>query len=159
MMQQSTQFSVDVPQREIKMVCEVYHHVWTLCPCLQRMYKGIGNSTPWLILAGSGGVADILVMLMNRGSWDTDSVHELLLDTFPNAHHSTDMSNWVRLVRAILTSTLRWTHHEIWRHSREACGSDADVSSASLKSTCDGLIKDLTRGEDINYIFLNWHSQ
>lgn len=44
-------------------------------------------------------------------------------------------------------------------HSREACGSDADVSSASLKSTCDGLIKDLTRGEDINYIFLNWHSQ
>lgn len=63
------------------------------------MYKGVANSTPWLILAGSGGVADILVTLMNRGCWDTDSVHELLLDTFPNAHHSTDRSNWVKLVR------------------------------------------------------------
>uniref|UniRef100_A0A8C6W0E6 Transient receptor potential cation channel, subfamily M, member 5 n=1 Tax=Nothobranchius furzeri TaxID=105023 RepID=A0A8C6W0E6_NOTFU len=51
---------------------------------LQRMYKGIGNFTPWLILAGSGGVADILVTLMERGCWDADSVHELLLDTFPN---------------------------------------------------------------------------
>ena len=68
------------------------------------MYKGIGNSTPWLILAGSGGVADILVTLMNRASWDTDSVHELLLDTFPNAHHSTDISNWVKLVRVLCTS-------------------------------------------------------
>lgn len=69
------------------------------------MYKGIGNSTPWLILAGSGGVADILVTLMNRGCWDMDSVHELLLDTFPNAHHSTDISNWVKLVRAMCTYT------------------------------------------------------
>lgn len=68
------------------------------------MYKGIANSTPWLILAGSGGVADILVTLMNRGCWDTDSVHELLLDTFPNAHHSADISNWVKLVRAMCTA-------------------------------------------------------
>lgn len=73
-------------------------------PSLQRMYKGIGNSTPWLILAGSGGVADILVTLMNRGCWDVDSVQELLLDTFPNAHHSTDISNWVKLVRALCTA-------------------------------------------------------
>lgn len=73
-------------------------------PSLQRMYKGIGNSTPWLILAGSGGVADILVTLMNRGCWDVDSVQELLLDTFPNAHHSTDISNWVKLVRALHTA-------------------------------------------------------
>lgn len=70
-------------------------------PSLQRICKGIGNSTPWLILAGSGGVADILVTLMNRGCWDVDSVQELLLDTFPNAHHSTDISNWVKLVRAL----------------------------------------------------------
>lgn len=68
------------------------------------MCKGIGNSTPWLILAGSGGVADILVTLMERGCWDTDSVQELLLDTFPNAHHSTDISNWVKLVRAMCTA-------------------------------------------------------
>lgn len=82
------------------------------CPFLQRMYKGIGNSTPWLILAGSGGVADILVTLMNRGCWDMDSVHELLLDTFPNAHHSTDISNWVKLVRATCTA---------WRQAHTLC--------------------------------------
>lgn len=76
----------------------------TLFLFLQRMCKGIGNFTPWLILAGSGGVADILVTLMNRGCWDADSVHELLLDTFPNAHHSTDISNWVKLVRAMHTA-------------------------------------------------------
>lgn len=78
------------------------------------MYKGIGNSTPWLILAGSGGVADILVTLMNRGCWDTDSVHELLLDTFPNAHHSTDISNWVKLVR-VLCAAWRQAHTQICR--------------------------------------------
>lgn len=77
------------------------------------MYKGIGNSTPWLILAGSGGVADILVTLMNRGCWDTDSVHELLLDTFPNAHHSTDISNWVKLVRAMCTACTAWRQAHI----------------------------------------------
>lgn len=80
----------------------------TLCPLLQRMCKGIGDSTPWLILARSGGVADILVTLMNRGSWDADGVHELLLDTFPSAHHSTDISNWVKLVRAMCAA---WSQH------------------------------------------------
>lgn len=79
------------------------------------MYKGIGNSTPWLILAGSGGVADILVTLMNRGCWDVDSVQELLLDTFPNAHHSTDISNWVKLVRALCTA-----HRQPHTHTRRS---------------------------------------
>lgn len=83
------------------------------------MYKGIGNSTPWLILAGSGGVADILVMLMNRGCWDTDSVHELLLDTFPNAHHSTDISNWVKLVSAVHSmEAATYTDMQITRRER-----------------------------------------
>lgn len=85
------------------------------------MYKGIGNSTPWLILAGSGGVADILVTLMNRGCWDVDSVHELLLDTFPNAHHSTDISNWVRLVRANTHAARRHTQYTDTHITRLAC--------------------------------------
>uniref|UniRef100_A0A8C7X9S6 Transient receptor potential cation channel, subfamily M, member 5 n=1 Tax=Oryzias sinensis TaxID=183150 RepID=A0A8C7X9S6_9TELE len=83
---------------------------------LQRTGYGgkicIGNSTPWLILAGSGGVADILVTLMNRGCWDTDSVHELLLDTFPNAHHSADISNWVKLIQKILDHGHLLTVHD-----------------------------------------------
>uniref|UniRef100_A0A8C6W0N3 Transient receptor potential cation channel, subfamily M, member 5 n=1 Tax=Nothobranchius furzeri TaxID=105023 RepID=A0A8C6W0N3_NOTFU len=76
------------------------------------MYKGIGNFTPWLILAGSGGVADILVTLMERGCWDADSVHELLLDTFPNAHHGSDISNWVKLIQKILDHGHLLTVHD-----------------------------------------------
>uniref|UniRef100_A0A3Q3GWC1 Transient receptor potential cation channel, subfamily M, member 5 n=1 Tax=Labrus bergylta TaxID=56723 RepID=A0A3Q3GWC1_9LABR len=79
----------------------------------------IGNSTPWLILAGSGGVADILVTLMNRGCWDTDSVHELLLDTFPNAHHRTDISNWVKLIQKILDHGHLLTVHDPEQESSE----------------------------------------
>lgn len=62
------------------------------------MYKTIQNSTPWLILAGSGGVADILVTLMDRGCWDADVVQELLLNTFPTGLHSIEIPFWVKLV-------------------------------------------------------------
>lgn len=129
------------------------------------MYKGIGNSTPWLILAGSGGVADILVMLMNRGCWDTDSVHELLLDTFPNAHHSTDISNWVKLVRVLCTAW-RQPHTQICRSQDVSVarkmgltGKDlreANVGFSSLSSTfvCDDLIRDMKeeRKMPVSYI-------
>ncbi|XP_042080253.1 transient receptor potential cation channel subfamily M member 5 isoform X2 [Haplochromis burtoni] len=101
---------------EIPVLCLLVHGEPRI---LKRMYKGIGNSTPWLILAGSGGVADILVTLMNRGCWDTDSVHELLLDTFPNAHHSTDISNWVKLIQKILDHEHLLTVHDPEQESSE----------------------------------------
>lgn len=62
------------------------------------MYKNIQNSIPWLILAGSGGVADILVTLMDRGCWDAEMVQELLTNTFSKDLHSTEMTSWVKLV-------------------------------------------------------------
>ncbi|XP_015253052.1 PREDICTED: transient receptor potential cation channel subfamily M member 5 isoform X2 [Cyprinodon variegatus] len=101
---------------EIPVLCLLVHGEPRI---LKRMYKGIGNSTPWLILAGSGGVADILVTLMNRGCWDADSVHELLLDTFPNAHHSTDISNWVKLIQKILDHGHLLTVHDPEQESSE----------------------------------------
>uniref|UniRef100_A0A669EG82 Transient receptor potential cation channel, subfamily M, member 5 n=1 Tax=Oreochromis niloticus TaxID=8128 RepID=A0A669EG82_ORENI len=101
---------------EIPVLCLLVHGEPRI---LKRMYKGIANSTPWLILAGSGGVADILVTLMNRGCWDTDSVHELLLDTFPNAHHSTDISNWVKLIQKILDHEHLLTVHDPEQESSE----------------------------------------
>ncbi|XP_071375194.1 transient receptor potential cation channel subfamily M member 5 isoform X2 [Centroberyx affinis] len=101
---------------EIPVLCLLVHGEPQI---LKRMYKGIGNSTPWLILAGSGGVADILVTLMNRGCWDTDSVHELLLDTFPSAHHSTDISNWVKLIQKILDNGHLLTVHDPEQESSE----------------------------------------
>ncbi|KAK7912525.1 hypothetical protein WMY93_012736 [Mugilogobius chulae] len=101
---------------EIPVLCLLVHGEPRI---LKRMYTGIENSTPWLILAGSGGVADILVSLMNRGSWDADSVHELLLDTFPQAHHSADVSNWIKLIRKILDHGHLLTVHDPEQESSE----------------------------------------
>lgn len=70
----------------------------TFNPFLQKMYKNIQNSIPWLILAGSGGVADILVTLMDRGCWDADMVQDLLINTFTSDLHSTEIASWVKLV-------------------------------------------------------------
>ncbi|XP_068165086.1 transient receptor potential cation channel subfamily M member 5 isoform X2 [Antennarius striatus] len=104
---------------EIPVLCLLVHGEPRI---LKRMFKGIGNSTPWLILAGSGGVADILVTLMNRGCWDTEGVHELLLDTFPNAHHSADVRSWVRLIQKILEHG-----HLLTVHDPEQESSDLDT--------------------------------
>uniref|UniRef100_A0A672G4U9 Transient receptor potential cation channel, subfamily M, member 5 n=1 Tax=Salarias fasciatus TaxID=181472 RepID=A0A672G4U9_SALFA len=101
---------------EIPVLCLLVHGEPRI---LKRMHKGIGNSTPWLILAGSGGVADILVTLMNRGCWDPDSVRELLLDTFPNAHHSSDVSNWVKLIQKVLDHGHLLTVHDPEQESSE----------------------------------------
>ncbi|XP_053721889.1 transient receptor potential cation channel subfamily M member 5 [Synchiropus splendidus] len=101
---------------EIPVLCLLVHGEPKI---LKRMFKGIGNSTPWLILAGSGGVADILVTLLNRGCWDADSVQEQLLDTFPSAHHSTDISNWVKLIQKILNHGHLLTVHDPEQESSE----------------------------------------
>ncbi|XP_046897658.1 transient receptor potential cation channel subfamily M member 5 isoform X2 [Hypomesus transpacificus] len=101
---------------EIPVLCLLVHGEPKI---LQRMYKGIGNATPWLILAGSGGVADILVTLMNRGSWDTDTVQELLLDTFPHVHHSTDIPNWAKLIQKIMDNGHLLTVHDPEQESAE----------------------------------------
>ncbi|XP_028328750.1 transient receptor potential cation channel subfamily M member 5 isoform X3 [Gouania willdenowi] len=101
---------------EIPVLCLLVHGEPRI---LERMCKGIGNSTPWLILAGSGGVADILVTLMNRGCWDSDGVQELLLDTFPSAHHSADMRNWVKLIQKVLDHGHLLTVHDPEQESSE----------------------------------------
>ncbi|XP_056268534.1 transient receptor potential cation channel subfamily M member 5 isoform X2 [Pseudoliparis swirei] len=101
---------------EIPVLCLLVHGEPRI---LERMHKGIGNSTPWLILAGSGGVADMLVTLMNKGCWDAEAVHELLLDTFPNEHHGTDVSNWVKLIKKILDHVHLLTVHDPEQESTE----------------------------------------
>ncbi|XP_016102616.1 transient receptor potential cation channel subfamily M member 5 [Sinocyclocheilus grahami] len=83
---------------EIPVLCLLVHGEPRI---LQRMYKNIQNSIPWLILAGSGGVADILVTLMDRGCWDADMVQELLINTFTNGLHSTEITSWIKLVMSM----------------------------------------------------------
>ncbi|XP_030650049.1 transient receptor potential cation channel subfamily M member 5 [Chanos chanos] len=94
---------------EIPVLCLLVHGEPRI---LQRMFKNIQNSTPWLILAGSGGVADILVTLINRGCWSAEMVQELLLDTFPSGLHSTDITTWVKLIQKILDHGHLLTVHD-----------------------------------------------
>ncbi|KAJ3593705.1 hypothetical protein NHX12_006039 [Muraenolepis orangiensis] len=101
---------------EIPVLCLLVHGEPRI---LRRMYKGIADSTPWLILAGSGGVADILVTLMNKGSWDMDIVQEMLLDTFPSARHSSDITNWTKLLQKILDNGHLLTVHDPEQGSSE----------------------------------------
>ncbi|XP_072527477.1 transient receptor potential cation channel subfamily M member 5 [Salminus brasiliensis] len=93
---------------EIPVLCLLVHGEPKI---LQRMYKTIQNATPWLILAGSGGVADILVTLIYRGCWDAEMVQELLLDTF-SGHHSTDITTWVKMIQKILDNDHLLTVHD-----------------------------------------------
>ncbi|KAK1802244.1 hypothetical protein P4O66_021902, partial [Electrophorus voltai] len=83
-----------------------------------RMYKTIQNATAWLILAGSGGVADILVTLINRGCWDSELVQELLLDTFPSSH-CTDITFWIKVIQKILYNGHLLTVHDPEQESSE----------------------------------------
>ncbi|XP_056463960.1 transient receptor potential cation channel subfamily M member 5 [Gadus chalcogrammus] len=101
---------------EIPVLCLLVHGEPRI---LTRMITGIGNSSPWLILAGSGGVADILVTLLSKGSWDADSVQELLSDTFPGAHHASDLRNWIKQIQKILDHGHLLTVHDPEQESSE----------------------------------------
>ncbi|KAJ8417010.1 hypothetical protein AAFF_G00282370 [Aldrovandia affinis] len=103
---------------EIPVLCLLIHGEPKI---LQRMYKEILNSTPWLILAGSGGVADILVdlMMMNKGCWDTGTVQELLRNTFPGAHHSSNIAKWSKLIQKIVEHKHLLTVHNPEQESSE----------------------------------------
>nr|7MBP_A Chain A, Transient receptor potential melastatin 5 [Danio rerio]7MBP_B Chain B, Transient receptor potential melastatin 5 [Danio rerio]7MBP_C Chain C, Transient receptor potential melastatin 5 [Danio rerio]7MBP_D Chain D, Transient receptor potential melastatin 5 [Danio rerio]7MBQ_A Chain A, Transient receptor potential melastatin 5 [Danio rerio]7MBQ_B Chain B, Transient receptor potential melastatin 5 [Danio rerio]7MBQ_C Chain C, Transient receptor potential melastatin 5 [Danio rerio]7MB len=94
---------------EIPVLCLLVHGEPRI---LQKMYKNIQNSIPWLILAGSGGVADILVTLMDRGCWDADIVQELLINTFPDGLHSTEITSWTKLIQRILDHGHLLTVHD-----------------------------------------------
>ncbi|KAF4110874.1 transient receptor potential cation channel subfamily M member 5 isoform X1 [Onychostoma macrolepis] len=94
---------------EIPVLCLLVHGEPRI---LQKMYKNIQNSIPWLILAGSGGVADILVTLMDRGCWDVDMVQELLINTFTNGLHSSEVPSWVKLIQRILDHGHLLTVHD-----------------------------------------------
>ncbi|MGH0138745.1 UNVERIFIED_CONTAM: hypothetical protein FKN15_017572 [Acipenser sinensis] len=69
--------------------------------CLLRIYRGMLNSTPWLILAGSGGIADILVDMMSRPC-DPDYVQEQLQEKFHTEFAWTDILKCTKMVQIIL---------------------------------------------------------
>nr|XP_015193971.1 PREDICTED: transient receptor potential cation channel subfamily M member 5 [Lepisosteus oculatus] len=93
---------------EIPVLCLLVHGEPKI---LKRMYRGMINSTPWLILAGSGGIADILVTLMN-GPCDPDSVQEQLVETFHTEFEWANISKWTKLIHKILEHRHLLTVHD-----------------------------------------------
>ncbi|XP_076853992.1 transient receptor potential cation channel subfamily M member 5 isoform X2 [Brachyhypopomus gauderio] len=112
---------------EIPVLCLLVHGEPKI---LQRMFKTIQNATPWLILAGSGGVADILVTLINRGCWDSEMVQELLVDTFPSSH-CTDITFWIKVIQKILDNGHLLTVHDPEQESSEL---DTVILNALVKA-------------------------
>uniref|UniRef100_A0A8D0GBQ5 Transient receptor potential cation channel subfamily M member 5 n=1 Tax=Sphenodon punctatus TaxID=8508 RepID=A0A8D0GBQ5_SPHPU len=72
----------------------------------ERMCRGLENSAPWLILAGSGGAADILAALMNEPHLIVPQVVETQFkEKFPMENFSwKDILKWT----AIVSSFLGW---------------------------------------------------
>ncbi|XP_004713814.1 transient receptor potential cation channel subfamily M member 5 [Echinops telfairi] len=70
---------------------------------LERMSRALVHEAPWLILAGSGGLADILAALVNQPHLLVPQVAEKQFkEKFPNEHFSwEDILHWTRLLQTI----------------------------------------------------------
>lgn len=66
----------------------------------QRISRAVEHATPWLILAGSGGVADVLAALVNQPQLLVPQVAEKQFrEKFPSEHFSwEDIVRWTGLV-------------------------------------------------------------
>ncbi|XP_066557168.1 transient receptor potential cation channel subfamily M member 5 isoform X2 [Amia ocellicauda] len=113
---------------EIPVLCLLVHGEPKI---LQRIYRGMINSTPWLILAGSGGIADILVSLMN-GPCDPDSVQEQLIENFHTEFEWANISKWTELIEKILEHRHLLTVHDPEQEGSEEL--DAVILRALVKA-------------------------
>ncbi|KAM9659672.1 transient receptor potential cation channel subfamily M member 5 [Trichechus inunguis] len=70
---------------------------------LERISKALAHAAPWLILAGSGGIADVLAALMNQPHLLVPQVAEKQFrEKFPREHFSwEDIVHWTRLLQTI----------------------------------------------------------
>ncbi|KAK1161610.1 transient receptor potential cation channel subfamily M member 5-like isoform X1 [Acipenser oxyrinchus oxyrinchus] len=109
---------------EIPVLCLLVHgqpHI------LERIYRGMLNSTPWLILAGSGGIADILVDMMSRPC-DPDYVQEQLQEKFHTEFAWTDILKCTKIIQIILEH-----RHLLTIHNPGQEGSD-ELDTVILKA-------------------------
>lgn len=68
----------------------------------QRISRAVDHAAPWLILAGSGGIADVLAALMNQPHLLVPQVAEKQFkEKFPGEHFCwEDIVHWTELVGA-----------------------------------------------------------
>ncbi|XP_031799459.1 transient receptor potential cation channel subfamily M member 5 [Sarcophilus harrisii] len=91
-------------------------------PCtLERISQAVENSAPWLILAGSGGVADVMAALVSRPQLIVPPVMEKQLrEKFPAESFSReDVLHWTELLQAIAAQQHLLTVHDFERDGSE----------------------------------------
>ncbi|XP_053258213.1 transient receptor potential cation channel subfamily M member 5 [Podarcis raffonei] len=88
---------------------------------LERICRGLENSAPWLILAGSGGIADILAALMNEPHLIVPQVVEKQLkEKFPTEDFlGTDILQWTAVIQSILVQQQLLTVHNFEQEGSE----------------------------------------
>ncbi|XP_074921940.1 transient receptor potential cation channel subfamily M member 5 [Chelonoidis abingdonii] len=97
---------------------------------LERICRGLENSAPWLILAGSGGAADILAAVVNEPQLIVPQVVEKQLrEKFPTENFLwKDILHWTATIQNIVSQ-----QHLLTVHSFEQEGSD-ELDTVILKA-------------------------
>ncbi|XP_020826469.1 transient receptor potential cation channel subfamily M member 5 isoform X4 [Phascolarctos cinereus] len=91
-------------------------------PCaLEQIFQAVENSAPWLILAGSGGMADIIAALMSQPHLIVPQVTEKhFKEKFPTANFSwEDILHWTELLQAITAQQHLLTVHDFEQDGSE----------------------------------------
>ncbi|XP_048401025.1 transient receptor potential cation channel subfamily M member 5 isoform X1 [Stegostoma tigrinum] len=110
---------------EIPVLCVLVHGHPEL---LQKVYQGMENSVPWLVLAGSGGIADVIASLMH-GPLVPDTVQEQLQEKFPRETFSKEnILKWTELIQNIMAKDHILTVHNSEQESSE------DLDTIMLKA-------------------------
>ncbi|KAB0376470.1 hypothetical protein FD755_010914 [Muntiacus reevesi] len=88
---------------------------------LERISRAVEHATPWLILAGSGGVADVLAALVNQPQLLAPQLAEKQFrEKFPSEHFSwEDVVRWTGLLQTIMSHPHLLTVHDFEQEGSE----------------------------------------
>ncbi|XP_010633960.1 transient receptor potential cation channel subfamily M member 5 [Fukomys damarensis] len=97
---------------------------------LERMSKAVEQAAPWLILAGSGGIADVLAALVNQPHLLVPQVAEKQLrEKFPGEHFSWEaVMHWTKLLQHITSHPHLLTVYDFEQEASE------DLDTVILKA-------------------------
>uniref|UniRef100_A0A8C0XPF2 Transient receptor potential cation channel subfamily M member 5 n=1 Tax=Castor canadensis TaxID=51338 RepID=A0A8C0XPF2_CASCN len=101
---------------------------------LERISRAVEHATPWLILAGSGGIADVLAALVNQPHLLVPQVVEQQFrEKFPGEHFSWEaIGHWTKLLQDITLYPHLLTVHSFEREGSE--GLDTVILKALVKA-------------------------
>uniref|UniRef100_A0A8I3RWJ9 Transient receptor potential cation channel subfamily M member 5 n=1 Tax=Canis lupus familiaris TaxID=9615 RepID=A0A8I3RWJ9_CANLF len=88
---------------------------------LERISRAVDHAAPWLILAGSGGIADVLAALMNQPHLLVPQVAEKQFkEKFPGEHFCwEDIVHWTELLQNITAHPHLLTVHDFEQEGSE----------------------------------------